>query len=63
MPLAPQSIAVLHSALELGDGTGRVFPTKSGGEMPDPYFSALLRELGIPCVPHGMRSIISRLVR
>ena len=56
VPLVPQSISVLRSALEPGDGTGLVFPSKTGRMMYAAALSDLFLELRIPCVPHGMRS-------
>lgn len=57
VPLSPRSLHILKQAEKLGDKTGLVFPgTKTGKPLSDATFSKLLRELGIPCVPHGFRS-------
>ena len=56
VPLVPQSISVLRSAFEFGNGTGLVFSTKTGRMLQPAPLSDLFRELRIPCVPHGMRS-------
>ena len=56
VPLGPEALAVLFAARELGDGTGLVFPSQSGGEYYAQYFSGLVHDLGFKAVPHGFRS-------
>ena len=57
VPLSDRALEVLAEARELGDGRGLVFPgTRSGRPLSDMTISKLLRELGIPAVPHGFRS-------
>ena len=56
VPLAARALEVLQAARELPAGSGLVFPSVRGGELSDNTLSKLLRELGIPAVPHGFRS-------
>ena len=57
VPLSDRALEVLAEARELGDGRGLVFPgTRRGRPLSDMTISKLLRELGIPAVPHGFRS-------
>ena len=56
IPLAGRGLELLERAGELGDGHGLVFPeSRSGRPLSDMTFSKLLKELGIPAVPHGFR--------
>ena len=57
VPLSDRAIEVLTEARTLGDGDGLVFPgPKTGRAMFRARFSRLLKQLGIPAVPHGFRS-------
>ena len=56
VPLSRRAREVLESAREYKDSTGLVFPSASGRQMSDSTISKLLRENGIECVPHGIRS-------
>ena len=57
VPLSDRAIEVLAEAQALGDGRGLVFPgPKTGRPMFRARFSRLLKQLGIPAVPHGFRS-------
>ena len=56
VPLSGPAIEVLRMARDLGDGTGLVFPSPTGRALTDSTISKLLRENGIPAVPHGFRS-------
>ena len=56
VPLSRRAREVLESAREYKDSTGLVFPSASGRQISDSTISKLLRENGIECVPHGMRS-------
>ena len=58
VPLSPAAVAVLREAMELSDGSGVVFPSpRCGGRMIGAAsLAALLRDLGLGCVPHGFRS-------
>ena len=56
VPLSGRALEVLDAARELSDGSGLVFPSVRGVQLSDNTLSKLLRELGIPAVPHGMRS-------
>lgn len=56
VPLSGRAIEVLTAARELADSTGLVFPSPTGRVLSDNTLSKLLRDLDIPCVPHGMRS-------
>ena len=56
VPLSPRALEVLAEAWELADGSGFVFPSPRGKTLSDMTLSKLVRELGIPAVPHGFRS-------
>lgn len=58
VPLSSAAMRVLVEARELPNaGTGGlVFPSPRGLVLSDSTISKLFRELGIGCVPHGMRS-------
>ena len=56
VPLSNAALDVLRRALDLSDGTGLVFPSVTGKSLSDSTISKLLRENGIPAVPHGFRS-------
>ena len=57
VPLSKQAIAILNQAKELYRGKGIIFPSMiKGKSISDATFSKLIRELGIPAVPHGFRS-------
>ena len=56
-PLSGRAIEILRQALELNDGQGLIFPgMRSGKTASEMVFTALLRRLEIPAVPHGFRS-------
>ena len=56
VPLSERALAVLDAARDLSDGSGLVFPSVRGLQLPDSALSKLLRDLDVPAVPHGMRS-------
>ena len=56
IPLSPAALDVVEKAREATGGTGLVFPSLRGKALTDSTVSKLLRENGIGCVPHGMRS-------
>ena len=56
VPLGKRAMEVLKEADALRDGTGLVFPSSTGRALSDNTLSKLLRENGIPAVPHGFRS-------
>ena len=56
VPLSRRALDVLEEARSLDDGPGLIFPGRSGRPLSDMTFTALLRRLNIPCVPHGFRS-------
>ncbi len=56
VPLSPRAIGVLREAAEYRDGSGLVFPAKSGRPMSDSTLSKLCKENAIPGTPHGQRS-------
>ena len=56
IPLSGPALQVLTAALPLSGGAGLVFPSARGKEISDSTLSKLLRENGLRCVPHGMRS-------
>ena len=47
---------LLEQARESTGGEGFVFPAQRGKPLTDSTISKLVRENGIGCVPHGMRS-------
>ena len=56
VPLSDRALEILNDARERTGGAGLVFPAKSGRALSDSSMSKLIRENGIACVPHGMRS-------
>ena len=56
VPLSGRALEILAEASEYQDSTGLVFSSPTGRVLSDNTLSKLLRELGIPCVVHGMRS-------
>ena len=57
VPLSGRAISILREASRFSDGQGLVFPATHSGNAASPMtFTALLRRLGIPAVPHGFRS-------
>ena len=57
IPLSDRAMEILTEAWEITGPDGLVFPAMPGGRaMSDMTFTALLRRLGIPAVPHGFRS-------
>ena len=56
LPLSRQAIAVLERAAEIRDRTGLLFPSVTGKPLSNMTLSKLLKELGIPAVPHGFRT-------
>ena len=56
VPLSDAALDVLRQVRELGSRTGLVFPSVTGKALSDSTLSKLLREHGIPAVPHGFRS-------
>ena len=56
VPLSNQATDLLEQARESTGGEGLVFPSQRGKPLTDSTISKLVRENGIGCVPHGMRS-------
>ena len=56
IPLSNQAMAVLRQAEELADDSKLIFPSVRGKALSDATISKLVRENGIACVPHGMRT-------
>ena len=56
VPLSNQAMDLLEQARESTGGEGLVFPAQRGRPLTDGTISKLVRENGIGCVPHGMRS-------
>lgn len=56
VPLSDPAMQVLVTARPMSDGSGLIFPSPSGKPLSDSTMSKLVRENGIECVPHGMRS-------
>ena len=56
VPLPERALQLLEEAQRFRDRSGLVFPSSTGREISDATLSKLLRENGIPAVPHGYRS-------
>ena len=56
VPLSPRAIEIIGAARALADDTSLVFPSRRGKPLSDMTLSKLLKEQGIPAVPHGFRS-------
>ena len=56
VPLSGAAMAVLESAREMTGGIGLIFPSDKGKVLSDSTLSKLVRENGIPAVPHGFRA-------
>ena len=56
VPLSASAREILAEARRIENSSDLVFPSPAGGLLPDRDLSSLLRELGIPAVPHGFRS-------
>ena len=57
VPLSGRAIEILQEVSRFGDGQGLVFrAARSSRAASSMTFTALLRRLGIPAVPHGFRS-------
>ena len=54
--MSKRALQILNEALAFADGSGLVFPSLTGRTLSDSTISKLLREIGIPAVPHGFRS-------
>ena len=57
VPLSGRALELLHEARRIADGSELVFPSNSYGRtLSQSTLSKLLRDLSIPCVPHGFRT-------
>ena len=56
IPLSDRAMNILTEAATLGDVRGLVFPSPTGKALFDNTISKLVRQNGIPAVPHGFRS-------
>ena len=56
VPLSARAREILVEAQERSSGSEWVFPSPRGRTLKDFALSGLLRDLGIPAVPHGFRS-------
>ncbi len=56
VPLSEAALDVLSSAEAYRENSDLIFPSRSGRALSDSTVSKLVRENGIACVPHGMRS-------
>ena len=56
VPLSRRAVQVLEMARPLANASGLIFPSPRGRVLSDMTLSKLLREQGIPAVPHGFRS-------
>ena len=62
VPLSGRAMEILGQALELNDSQGLIFPSmRSGRPASEMVFTALLRRLEIPAVPHGLRTLLQEL--
>ena len=61
--LSGRALAILHDVQRLSDGTGLVFRSPRGKPLSDMTLPKLIKELGIPAVPHGFRSSFRDLGR
>lgn len=56
VPLSDRALEVLDSAREFADGSNLLFPSLMGKPLSNATMGKLLKESGIDCVPHGMRT-------
>ena len=64
VPLPDRALDILEAAATLTQGNDLIFPnTRKGKPYSDSTFSKLFRELGIPSVPHGLRSCFKNWTR
>ena len=65
VPLSTGALAVLATALQhhRSGGSGLVFPSPTGRVLSNTTMSKLCKENNVGCVPHGMKKLVSRLVR
>ena len=56
VPLSQPALKILEEAASLANHTDLLFPSPHGKTLSDSTLSKLLRENGIPAVPHGFRS-------
>ena len=56
VPLSTDAVSVLSDARAITDDSDLVFPSARGTPMSDVTLTKLLRENGVPAVPHGFRS-------
>ena len=56
VPLADRTVEILEEMTKVRDGSGLVFPSATGKVLSDNTLSKMLRDLGVPAVPHGFRS-------
>ena len=56
VPLTDAALDVLREARQYADGSGLVFPSRTGKIMSDATVGKLLTENGVDAVPHGFRS-------
>ena len=56
VPLCGRALAILYEARQVTESGHLLFPSPRGKTLSDNTLSKLLREQGIPAVPHGFRS-------
>ena len=56
VPLSAAALAVIEAAQQYRGDSTLVFPSKTGRALSDGALSKLFGELGIACVPHGLRA-------
>lgn len=57
VPLTDRCVEILHAASSIPNSSqGLIFPSPRGKVLSDNTLSKLLRDLGVPAVPHGFRS-------
>ena len=56
VPLSTRALEVLNEAWSYRDDSGLVFPNGRGGALSDNTLPKLMKDLGVPAVPHGFRA-------
>lgn len=56
VPLSGRALEVLDEAKACGGGSNLLFPSTTGKPLSNATAGKLLKETGVDCVPHGMRT-------
>ena len=62
VPLCGRALEVLDAARTLGDGSGLVFPMRSGRSIASSTFPKMLQYHEVAAVPHGFRSYLRQVL-